>query len=837
MTAGLVLLRHGETADTLGGTITGQRDVPLTACGRRQIREAAHRLAAFGIDRIVTSDLVRARDSAEIVARELGLPEPTCDARWRERHWGVRQGTPKSPGRKPDDARAPEGGESEDDLERRVAAAIDGLVPRTLVVAHAGPIRAARRQLGLEPCELAPAGFVAVGDHVTRAGTRRAVAETLTPGDFSGRVLHLGTARDLDRIDAETLVLLHPVEKTVAVEALARAASAVNLTRTLTAHLTHGRAVPRPYAVALAWPNGLPADGDEVTLALEAPPRPSHRGPILPDPPLLGHAVARTCGGKAAGLALLSELGHAVPEFHLLSFEEVADPQAVARAVAGLDPSARWAVRSSADVEDSADDPMSGSFATCLDVTRDDVPRAVAEVAAGVFGDEIEARIAAGSLASRPRMGVVIQRMVERPRLAGTVFVPAPNESRLAMLEARLGAVADGLMDGTESPDLQVRFIADGTFVDEGTPIPEREVAAAVARQALRIHAATGRGDLEFAVDTDGRVQWLQARALRSTVEIVDRNGFHPAAAAYYRLLAAAVSGANLTEPVHFRLIEFGEGRFGYTHGIRARDLAFHRAIEADPAHLDLVTAHGLRIDASLRALLADPACEPGRLWETLILHGGVQLPFSIPMRGGLMERFASWSGDDGGGSTLLERELVELTEGIADAPPVESLVTLLRTPREESATASADRALARFARAGPDADFPLVAAVHEGEWRDVPRLDAGGREEWRDRALARLARSPSPDALDCRAAEACRRNRLAGERIESIAVAVGLRRGPAAERRFRSWAGYLGMKADTNEFHALARGRAFLRFGLAGFAPGKGEVDRRFAEFLRGSR
>jgi broad specificity phosphatase PhoE len=72
--ATLILMRHGETAWNREKRIMGDLDIALTTEGRGQCREAARLLEGFGITRIVTSPLVRAAESAGIVAAHLRLP-------------------------------------------------------------------------------------------------------------------------------------------------------------------------------------------------------------------------------------------------------------------------------------------------------------------------------------------------------------------------------------------------------------------------------------------------------------------------------------------------------------------------------------------------------------------------------------------------------------------------------------------------------------------------------------------------------------------------------------------------------------------------------------------
>jgi 2,3-bisphosphoglycerate-dependent phosphoglycerate mutase len=97
----LILIRHGETAWNRERRIQGQLDTPLSDEGLRQAAAVAHRLAAerahWRLDepgrdaRIVSSDLMRCRQTAEAIAAATGLPV-THDARLRERSYGLFQG-------------------------------------------------------------------------------------------------------------------------------------------------------------------------------------------------------------------------------------------------------------------------------------------------------------------------------------------------------------------------------------------------------------------------------------------------------------------------------------------------------------------------------------------------------------------------------------------------------------------------------------------------------------------------------------------------------------------------------------------------------------------------
>ena len=155
----LILLRHGQTDYNATRRMQGHLDTTLSALGEEQARRAAKGLREFGIGKIVSSDLIRARRTAEIVARELGL-SITEDARLRETHLGQWQGKTHAEVDGADAsirahwrnnaAWAPPEGESRLDVAKRARPVVDELMDSytdwddaaVLMVAHGGTISA-----------------------------------------------------------------------------------------------------------------------------------------------------------------------------------------------------------------------------------------------------------------------------------------------------------------------------------------------------------------------------------------------------------------------------------------------------------------------------------------------------------------------------------------------------------------------------------------------------------------------------------------------------------------------------------------------------------------------
>lgn len=153
-----VLIRHGESLWNAEGRWQGQGGPGLSDLGHRQAKVTAAHLAASVDDvaLLVSSDLPRVLETAEPIARALGLQLRT-DARLREIDVGWWSGltTEEIMARSPDQAAALRGGddlprggaETVADLRARVMPAVTELVAScdggtALVFSHGGPVRA-----------------------------------------------------------------------------------------------------------------------------------------------------------------------------------------------------------------------------------------------------------------------------------------------------------------------------------------------------------------------------------------------------------------------------------------------------------------------------------------------------------------------------------------------------------------------------------------------------------------------------------------------------------------------------------------------------------------------
>ena len=147
----LCLVRHGQTDWNLQGRYQGQNDVPLNQKGRDQAHALALQLKDHQFAAVYTSDLERARETADIIAEGLGLPvinevrlREINQGQWEGQHveviksryadlWQQRSVDPASV--------RPPGGETVGEVAQRVWAALDDIAQlhpglSVLIVSH-----------------------------------------------------------------------------------------------------------------------------------------------------------------------------------------------------------------------------------------------------------------------------------------------------------------------------------------------------------------------------------------------------------------------------------------------------------------------------------------------------------------------------------------------------------------------------------------------------------------------------------------------------------------------------------------------------------------------------
>lgn len=158
MSCRIYLVRHGQTLWNAQLKFQGQTDIPLSSRGREQARALAKRLASEQYVAFYSSDLIRAMETARILAEPHGLPVQPVPG-LREINFGAWEGLTVAEIKfryaqelqrwwdGPLQTRIPGEGETLSEVVARVTTAVRGIVERhpheqVVVVCHGGPIRA-----------------------------------------------------------------------------------------------------------------------------------------------------------------------------------------------------------------------------------------------------------------------------------------------------------------------------------------------------------------------------------------------------------------------------------------------------------------------------------------------------------------------------------------------------------------------------------------------------------------------------------------------------------------------------------------------------------------------
>ncbi len=236
-----------------------------------------------------------------------------------------------------------------------------------------------------------------------------------------------------------------------------------------------------------------------------------------------------SAGGKAYGLARLVSMGLPVPPAFVLRDASADEfPQELEQCYLDLGKAA-VAVRSSALGEDGQDASFAGQYDTVLNVTgtqqlRDAVSQCVASASHERARSYQREHTGGGTVT----MNVVVQAMVDA-RVAGVVFTADPVSARrdLLVIDAVAG-LGEALVSGEATPD-HYGVNDSGSIVRRqlsgAAPLLSDREIAAIAEQARAAAKHEGHPlDLEWAIDQDGTLYWLQARPI--TTLPADLNAF-----------------------------------------------------------------------------------------------------------------------------------------------------------------------------------------------------------------------------------------------------------------------------------------------------------------------
>jgi len=262
-------------------------------------------------------------------------------------------------------------------------------------------------------------------------------------------------------------------------------------------------------------------------------------------------------GGKAINLSLLKSKGFNAPhgevfttkffneivtkiigkkELSQLEKSEIPDAELVARITkkkfsipdrlwkkvfktAGFKKNIKYAVRSSANLEDHQEHSFAGQFKTFLNVGFDDIRDKTTEVIRDTFDPRIAQYLKAVGKPWSVKMAVVIQEMVDVDK-AGVVFgkdIQTGNEDFIVIDVAR--GLGEGVVEGTAKTQRIIYSKNQNNLISksqgEAKRILSRMEIDALIEMALSVERLMGETqDIEWAIDKKGNIWLLQTRVL-----------------------------------------------------------------------------------------------------------------------------------------------------------------------------------------------------------------------------------------------------------------------------------------------------------------------------------
>jgi len=218
----------------------------------------------------------------------------------------------------------------------------------------------------------------------------------------------------------------------------------------------------------------------------------------------LDQELIKFVGGKAYGLAILRAKGATIPETFVCPtyVAELSSQQ--------LDklPNYRYAVRSSADIEDGCQYSFAGMFDSCLDVKHEDLQQAFQTVKSSVNNSRVETYMAIHSL-NNPHMSVILQKFKE-PELSGVWIGSSPNSGVLEWVEGNGEKLVSGRItpnheeyDGQSNSDNDIRINGE-----------------TVGNQLIKLQqliSQTGTADFEWCI-LDKKLVMLQYRPVTADI-------------------------------------------------------------------------------------------------------------------------------------------------------------------------------------------------------------------------------------------------------------------------------------------------------------------------------
>ena len=225
--------------------------------------------------------------------------------------------------------------------------------------------------------------------------------------------------------------------------------------------------------------------------------------------------TSNTIGGKAKNLAILTQNNFPVPDGFIVSLDAFNDNKLTKEAIATInkliDKKYKYAVRSSAMVEDSENESWAGQFESYLNVTPDKIIEKINEC----HNSKKERAISYGKDKDHFDIAVIVQKMVDAD-YAGVAFSKNPINGKNEIVTEYIKGLGEDLVSGRKDP---VQVIIKNNKEVNNVPF-DIKLLSKYVKNIVKIYNNKPQ-DIEYAV-SNNKIYILQSRPITTNVKKTD---------------------------------------------------------------------------------------------------------------------------------------------------------------------------------------------------------------------------------------------------------------------------------------------------------------------------
>ena len=221
-------------------------------------------------------------------------------------------------------------------------------------------------------------------------------------------------------------------------------------------------------------------------------------------------------GGKAQGLAFLNSCNMQIPLTYVVNELDLASINSF---IESLPKGIKLAIRSSAEGEDGQSFSFAGQYISILDVDKENATAAITECFQAQEKENVSSYSENLHTNQKGKMNVIVQEMVQAVS-SGVLFTADPVNNRHDKMSLSIvRGIGERLMSGQEEGE-QFDFYSHTNELPNSKIISEQHFQQIVNQANKIVKQYKQAADLEWAIDKDGKLFWLQLRPITQLSQV-----------------------------------------------------------------------------------------------------------------------------------------------------------------------------------------------------------------------------------------------------------------------------------------------------------------------------